>query len=139
MRVNESWTIWLRDYINFDKIGIGLSLLCAVHCVVTPLVILSIPFMARYYLMHPYFHYLLAVFIIPVGVYAFAKGHRHHHNNKVFLFGFPGLFLVGVVPILVHKFAVPVNEPILMLAGSGLLVSAHWMNRKSCSCELHHH
>ena len=116
----------------------GLSVLCALHCLLTPLIILSIPFLARYYLAHPMFHFILAATISPVGLVAFGAGIRHHHNWKVLLMGIPGLILVSVTPYLVHIQNWPLNEQVLMVIGSVLLVWAHLLNRRSCqSCGMH--
>jgi hypothetical protein len=125
--------------VNLDRWGMSLSLLCAIHCLLTPFVILSVPLMARYYLAHPLFHVMLAVFIIPVGLLAFASGFKHHRNFLVYLLGVPGLFVVVVTPYFVHALHYRWNEPVIMTVGSFLLITAHWINRRSCSCEAHHH
>jgi hypothetical protein len=128
------------DYVSWDRLGMGLSLLCAVHCLVAPLIILSIPLLARYYLVHPLFHFLLALAIIPVGLLAFLSGIRHHHNWWVLVLGIPGLALVTMVPYMVHVLKFDWNEQIWMVVGSLLLMSAHLINRKSCvSCRQHKH
>jgi hypothetical protein len=95
------------DYVDLDKIGMALSFVCGIHCLLTPLVILSMPMMARYYLSHPGFHLLMALLIIPIGLLAFLMGYRHHHKSKVLLLGIPGLFLVSIIPMLVHVFKFP--------------------------------
>jgi hypothetical protein len=134
----KSWVIKNLDYVSWDRIGMGLSILCALHCLVTPMIILSIPFLARYYLAHPLFHFLLAAAIIPVGLVAFFSGIRHHHNWWVLVLGLPGLALVTGTPYMVHIQHLPWNEPFLMVVGSLLLVSAHLLNRRSCSSCSHH-
>ncbi len=118
--------------VNWDRLGIGLSLLCAIHCVATPMIILSVPIMARYYLAHPYFHLILALMIIPVGMVAFIHGFTHHKNYLVLLLGIPGLFIVTGIPYLIHRLQFDLNEPIFMTIGSGLLILAHWNNRRRC-------
>lgn len=117
----------------------SLSFLCAIHCLLTPVIILSIPIMARYYLAHPWFHVILAFLIIPVGIFAFVRGYSHHKNSKVFLYGLPGLLIVGIAPLLIHRGVLDWNEPIAMVIGSSLLIWAHWINRKSCACDTHQH
>jgi len=134
----KSWFLKNLDYVSWDRIGMGLSVLCALHCLLTPVIILSIPFLARYYLAHPLFHLLLAAAIIPVGLIAFAAGIRHHHNWWVLALGLPGLLLVAGTPYMVHVQNMNWNEQALMVVGSVLLVSAHLLNRKSCaSCAIH--
>ncbi len=134
----KAWVLKNLDYVSWDRIGMGLSILCAVHCLVTPVIILSIPFLARYYLAHPLFHLVLAFMIIPVGLLAFYSGIRHHHNWWVAAMGIPGLVLVTGIPYMVHVQGFAWNEQALMVAGSVLLVAAHLLNRKSChTCEHH--
>jgi hypothetical protein len=134
----KAWVLKNLDYVSWDRIGMGLSILCAVHCLATPLVILSLPILARYYLVHPLFHFLLAGVIIPVGLIAFVAGLRHHRNWWVLVLGIPGLVLVTGVPYLVHVQNFNLNEPLMMVLGSLSLVMAHLLNRRSClSCDIH--
>lgn len=137
---NQGWMKTLiLNYINLDKIGLFLSALCALHCVLTPIIILSIPMMARYYLGSPLFHLVMAIMIIPVGLAAFISGVRHHKNKRVLYYGVPGLLIIGLVPFLVHSLGLPLNEVLLMLLGSYLLIRAHWINRRACACSAHAH
>jgi len=136
--VMKAWVTKNLDYVSWDKIGMGLSFLCALHCLLTPVLILSLPFLARYYLSHPAFHVLLALAIIPVGFIAFYAGIRHHRNYWVLVLGLPGLFLVAATPYFVHALKFPWNEPLLMIIGSLSLLGAHWLNRRGCrSCARH--
>jgi hypothetical protein len=126
-----------RTIFNLDKIGMFLSFLCAVHCILTPVLILSLPIMARYYMAHPAFHWLLALLVLPVGVLAFYQGYRHHRRLAVFWLGIPGLVIVAIVPTFFHAYLNMWSEPFFMVTGSGLLISSHWLNRHSCQCEIH--
>lgn len=125
--------------VNLDRWGMSLSLLCAIHCMLTPFVILSVPIMARYYLAHPFFHIAIALFIIPIGLLAFTSGYKHHRNLWVYLLGVPGLFIIVITPYFVHALRYDWNEPLIMTFGSILLIAAHLINRRSCACEAHHH
>ncbi|MEZ0391012.1 MAG: MerC domain-containing protein [Pseudobdellovibrionaceae bacterium] len=129
----KTWMLKNLNYVNWDRFGMGLSFVCALHCLLTPVLILSLPLMARYYLAHPGLHILLALFVLPVGLLAFVSGIRHHRNYWVLAMGLPGLFLVVGTPFLVHRLNFSWNEPVLMILGSGLLMTAHWVNRRSCS------
>ena len=134
----KAWMLKRWELASWDRLGMGLSILCALHCILTPVMILSIPLLARYYLAHPLFHFLLALLIIPVGLIAFFMGIRKHHNWKVLILGLPGLILVTLTPYVVHVHNLELNEPALMVIGSVMLVSAHLLNRKSClTCEIH--
>lgn len=135
----KAFTGKINNIINLDKLGMGLSLLCAIHCLVTPFLMMSLPIMGRYYIAHPWFHVLLALVIIPIGSLAFIKGYRHHRNIRVFLLGIPGLFIITLIPYLNHSLRFSLNEPVWMLVGSMLVIIAHWINRRSCACDSHHH
>jgi hypothetical protein len=128
------------DFMKWDQIGLALSVICALHCMLLPFVILSLPILARYFLANPFFHVLLALLILPVGTYAFLAGFRHHRNLWVLFLGFPGMLLVVVTPYLVHALSLALPEAAILFFGSGLLIAAHIINRKSCqSCQNHQH
>lgn len=135
----KAWVLKNLDYVSWDRVGMWLSFLCAVHCVLTPLMILSLPILARYYLAHPLMHLLLALMILPVGLVAFVLGYRHHRQKSIFFYGIPGLLIVSFVPYIVHSLHIGLNEQLFMIVGSGLLIFAHWKNRRACrDCALHH-
>jgi hypothetical protein len=129
--------------ISLDKLGISLSFICAIHCMITPLIMLSIPIMARYYLAQPWFHWILALFIVPVGLWAFISGYLQHQKKMVLFLGLPGLVIVGVIPVFFHDYFAWFHfwwaESAFMIVGSVFLISAHWVNRNACNHELHNH
>jgi hypothetical protein len=130
---------WM-NHVNWDRWGMSLSLLCAVHCVMTPLALLSLPMIARYLLLSPYFHVLMAILILPVGVYSFYVGYGHHHRRIVLWLGVPGLFLICFAPMVAHELERPADETPWMILGSFMLVAAHWINRRKCEkCDAHLH
>lgn len=128
------------DSTRLDKVGMFLSVVCMIHCLLTPILLLSLPILARYYLAHPWFHLALALLIIPVGLVAFYSGYRHHHNKLVLFLGLPGLLIIAGVPYLVHELLLPIPEAVVMTIGSVMMLSAHWLNKKNCQkcCEHDH-
>ena len=128
------------DTVTLDRFGMILSVICLIHCLITPLLLISLPILARYYLAHPMFHLMIALLIVPVGLMAFYSGYKHHRNKTVLLLGIPGLFIIAAIPYLVHEMHYPIPEAIVMTLGSVMMLSAHWINRKSCkTCKHHHH
>jgi len=114
---------------KLDHIGISLSFLCLVHCVVLPMVPISLPILARYYLTHPYLHVVLAIVVFPVALIALWRGFRCHQRTSIFIFG-----LIGVILILLAsttwvalEFIRP-YETILTITGSAILVTSHTLN-----------
>lgn len=141
---------------ELDIVGMVLSVLCLAHCLVLPFVMLSLPFIARYYLSQPWMHFVLALLILPVGFRAFYLGYREHKRALVFWLGVPGLLVVSITPYFFHVVlmsqqchfpGVPMqfnraqmlSETALMVSGSLLLISAHWFNRRQCQSCHHNH
>jgi hypothetical protein len=124
-----------------DRIGMLLSFLCAVHCLVLPFFMISLPIMARYYLAHPWFHLGLALVIVPVGLVSFWLGFRHHQKRFILSTGILGLMLVGVAPAVLQSpsfVSYARFEPWFIGFGSILLVWSHWKNRRACACSVKH-
>lgn len=126
------------DYGVWDRAGVILSALCLLHCLSMPMIVLSLPILARYYLANPIFHLVLALMIVPVGAYSFYKGYKHHHKVRPIMFGLPGMLLVSLTPYLVHVQGLSIPEQVSMIFGSALLITAHLINRRSCH-KCHHH
>lgn len=133
----QSQSNFFFRFSRLDRLGMLLSMLCLVHCLVLPFLILSLPILARYYLLHPYAHLVLAVLIVPLGLWTFVHGYRAHQNRIVLILGIPGLILVGLVPLILHRMSLIGPEPILVAFGSLLLVFAHWKNRSKCGPQCH--
>ncbi|MNK01161.1 MerC mercury resistance protein [compost metagenome] len=123
---------------KWDRIGIFLSSLCAIHCLATPLLVLALPFMGEVF-EHEMFHIGMAVFVVPVAFFAFWSGYKHHHQRPVFFMGILGASMIGLASVLPHEW-VEVNElDVVTIAGSFLLVIAHILNRRACLCHKHDH
>lgn len=123
-----------------DVVGMVISILCAIHCVATPFVVYSLPYLA-YSFHHPLFHLGIAVLVVPVGLWAFYRGYRQHHNWLVIVLGLVGLLTVTAAAILPHQYIHLLGHTQWTLLGSAFLISAHWLNRKkihqACSCHKH--
>lgn len=126
------------DTVKLDRFGMILSVICLIHCLLTPVLLVSLPILARYYLAHPLFHLIIALLILPVGLVAFYSGYRHHRNSWVLVWGLPGLFIISFIPYFVHELHFVIPEAFVMTVGSLMMLSAHWINRKSCQKCNHH-
>lgn len=113
-----------------DFLGIGLSGLCTIHCLVTSFSMMSLPLLARYYLANPYIHIFLTIFILPTGTLAFIFGVRAHKNFKIFALGVASVIAVGGIPASVHLLHAKINEPLYLGIASILLIAAHGMNQR---------
>lgn len=121
---------------RWDKLGMTLSGLCAIHCLLTPFLALAVPVLGETF-EQPWVHILMAIFVVPVGLYAFYSGYRHHKKKGLTALGFAGLAMVCVgllVPISGIDF---LGHDIITILGSLCLVVAHVLNRRACLCHRH--
>jgi len=122
---------------NLDALGIGASLVCAVHCVLLPLLIAGLPLLGLEVLENEKLEYALLGFSFLVGYSALFRGYRKHHRHAKPLV----LFSFGYLALLAGHFLAPENwEPFVITLGAGLIVWAHLQNLKECkSCKVCQH
>lgn len=125
---------------KLDYLGISISLLCLIHCLGLPLVLMSLPILARYYLTHPYFHVALALVIVPVALIALWRGFRQHQKISIFILGLLGVILILVASVTRVTFDLfRMYEPIFTIFGSVILSISHVLNlRQVKTCQLPH-
>ena len=120
-----------------DNLGITISAVCAIHCVLLPLIFIIAPYS---FLASHAFHEALIYFILPCGVIAFYLGCRQHKDLKVALLGSLGLALLFAALLMHdlhhgHEQHEELQTVIVTIIGSILLVFSHLRNRKLCSDE----
>ncbi|MCB9062853.1 MAG: MerC domain-containing protein [Halobacteriovoraceae bacterium] len=120
-----------------DRIGIGLSAVCAIHCLVTPLIFIAAPWLEGY-VEHGLFHIIMLTFVLPVGLFAFISQFRKHHDFKILSIGLIGLLFVtlGVIipEFLGHTQIGELLESSFSICGSIALLTGHYLNLKSRTC-----
>jgi hypothetical protein len=120
--------------INWDMLGIGTALACAIHCAVLPIFLTSLPFFGMEVIHNPAFEYGMIALAFLIGVNALYHGLRKHHHRilpiAVFVFGFILLLL---------KQAFSGHEIYLLIPAVLAIVSAHWMNYRYCRKANHCH
>lgn len=89
---------------NAGKIGTILTLICTIHCIITPFLSLSIPFFS-----HDegssWYEIALIVFAAAFGTSGLLHGYKYHHRNALPLaFFIPGLtfFVIGIIFSFLH-------------------------------------
>ncbi|WP_413287592.1 MerC domain-containing protein [Bdellovibrio sp. HCB337] len=115
---------------KWDRTGILLSSLCALHCLVTPFISLSLPLWV-YSIHYSPVHLAIALFIFPVAVYSFWAGFKKHESKTILLLGGLGLFLLCIALIGPSSRNQLRWNDIMTLMGSFLLVAAHALNFRS--------
>ncbi len=118
-----------NDLKEWDRTGAFLSALCALHCLVTPFVTLSLPLWV-YSIHYSPVHLFIAVFIFPIAIYSFWMGYKKHaHKSVLFLGGF-GLFLLSVALISPGSRDQLRWNDIMTIVGSIALFLGHFFNRR---------
>ena len=117
-----------------DGIAVGLSMLCLVHCLALPLIIIGVPLLAQFAETH--LHYQLLLLVVPLSVVAFAIGYRRHRMWRILVAGAAGLGLLIVGATIAHSQLGLLADRLFTIAGSLLLAAAHWKNsRGSVRCQ----
>lgn len=113
--------------VIWDKIGICASSLCLIHCILTPIILVSFPFIYESW-MHETVHITCAIIVMVSVVMAILPHCRKHGHKDIIAFALTGLVFV-LTGIFVHE-----NSEVLSIAltifGSTLLVIAHIKNIK---------
>ncbi|MCW8128023.1 MerC domain-containing protein [Microbulbifer halophilus] len=109
-----------------DTAGMLVSGLCLVHCLATPLLLaLGGAGMLGALLGHELFHLVLLGPVLLLALASFPAACRHHRRPVVMVSGFSGLLILIVALGLEGHW-----ELLASTVGAGLLVAAHWANRR---------
>jgi len=113
--------------INWDALGIGASVACAIHCAVLPLLLSSLPLFGINIINNYSFEYFMIALAFVVGSYALWHGYKKHHRSFVpFL-----IFVAGMLCLLAkqhwHEF-----ELFILPFAVACIVSAHIVNFRLC-------
>ena len=120
-----------------DKLAIGLSLACVIHCLALPVLLVLLPSMAALQLDNEAFHFWMIVAVLPSSVYALSIGCKQHKRYQLFFFGFIGLALLVLALVLGEDRVGEDGEKILTVAGAGFVAIGHWLNFRLCHAQSH--
>jgi len=113
--------------INWDAMGIGASVACAIHCALLPLVLTALPIFGINIIDNKAFEYFMILLAFAIGAYALSHGYRKHHKNAAPLIVFSCGMLFLFAKEIWHDYSV-----ILLIPAVTLIVSAHIINFKLC-------
>ena len=117
-----------------DKLAIGFSMVCVVHCLVLPiLLILLPPFSGLFALDDEMFHQWMLYAVLPISIAALMMGYLHHRSYKVFLVGSIGLLLIIISTTLGHDLLGETGEVVLSILGSIIIAFGHFRNYRLSS------
>ncbi|MDF1813212.1 MAG: MerC domain-containing protein [Verrucomicrobiales bacterium] len=88
-----------RKKVDADRVGVFLSVLCAIHCAATPILLIVLPTFGKIW-SHPASHWGMALFVVPIAVLMLTSGYRRHRKKWIIATGALGISLVIVGAIL---------------------------------------
>lgn len=125
-----------------DKIAISLSVLCAIHCFATPMLMVFVPSLAGLLIEPELLHMWLAVGVLPISAFALTLGCKKHRKVQVLALGVIGLASM-LTAVASGSLGLGENaEKALTLLGAALISGAHFWNYRLCkkhkkSCDCH--
>ena len=115
-----------------DKIAISLSVLCVLHCLTVPLLVVLLPSITVLALDREAFHLWMVIAVIPISLYALTLGCKKHKKPSILFFGLFGLaFLISAVFFGESQLG-EAGEKIITVIGSTLIAFSHFKNFTFC-------
>ena len=119
-------------HTSTDKIAISLSLLCAIHCLGLPLMLILLPSLTGTIIADEAFHLWLVLAVIPISAYSLSMGCKQHQRYPIIIYGILGiLFLIAAV--ISEDYLGEQWEIILTLIGTSIIALSHYKNYRICN------
>ena len=87
------------SYAWLDSLAISMSVICAVHCLLTPLLITLLPIISTTFWIHENFHLWMVLLVVPTTTAAVFMGCRKHKDKTVAYLSLTGLACIVFVTI----------------------------------------
>ncbi len=120
--------------INWDALGIGATLACAIHCAMLPLLMSSLPLFGINIIHHTGFEIGMILLALAIGTYSLWHGYRKHHHSFLPIV----IFYSGFTFLVLKQFFLHYSTWLLIPAVL-LIITAHLINYKSCRVHNHAH
>jgi len=120
----------ISSYTN--NVAIGLSALCLLHCLASPLLLVLLPGLSALQLENEAFHTWLLVGVIPTSVFSLFMGCRQHHRYRVVSLGICGLLFLILAVLVGDGENGKILEKILTLIGASIVGLSHYLNFRLC-------
>ena len=114
-----------------DKFAMSFSLICALHCLLTPILLLLLPAFASSLLASEAFHIGMLVVIVPTSLMALYVSCSASTNKHIIAWVVSGLLCLVVAILLEERFG-DAFETNVTLLGALLVAIGHYKNFKQC-------
>lgn len=115
-----------------DRLAISASVLCMLHCVATPLLLIAAPVISSTFLADEAFHQALVMFVLPTSLLALFLGCKNHRDNQVLVLGGLGLTTLVAVAFFGHDLLGEIGEKVATVISGAMLAFAHLRNYRLC-------
>lgn len=117
------------NYKSYDYFGIAASLLCGVHCALSPLIILLAPTFSTLW-SSTSVHIAAALFVVPLAAFALSRGYQRHRRLLPPVLGIIGclFILLALLPIWTGL------PPLAYVSGSGFAMNAQHLTDEHAGC-----
>jgi multisubunit Na+/H+ antiporter MnhG subunit len=130
-------TLSMKIKLNWDALGIGTSVACAIHCALLPVLVTSLPVFGINIIHNGFFEWGMIGLAFVVGSYSLFHGFVKHHRSYTPVI----IFSVGFIFLVLKQFY-PELEYWLLAIAVTFIISAHYINYKLChksKCASLHH
>ncbi len=115
-----------------DGAAIGLSALCAIHCLMLPVALTLLPVIATLPLGDESFHKALRFLVIPASAVGLSLGCKRHQHWLVMFCGVSGLVVMSFAALFGHELFGEAFEKGATLVGAFLVAGSHLANFRRC-------
>jgi len=113
--------------LNWDALGVAVSVACAIHCAVLPLVLATLPVLGINVLHNPGFECGMIGLAFLIGARAFWHGFRLHHRRFL-----PSVLFAVAILFLIAKQVWRQYEGVFVGLGVLFILGAHGLNYRLC-------
>jgi hypothetical protein len=118
---------------NFDKVAIGFSALCLVHCLLLPVAVVLLPTVGLLsFLSDEIFHLAMVALVLPVSAVALTLGCKQHRDWLVIGLGVLGLSVLVLTAVFAHDYLGKELEVVFTVVGALIVAACHIQNYRLC-------
>ena len=129
--ISENDKVMEKPSLNnrvLDKLGVWVSAMCALHCILLPVLLPALPLLASSFVAQEWFERSILTISIAIGFAALLIGFKQYHRQ---LYPLYSLSLGAIIYWNKHMFG-EAYEPITITVGAAFIIAAHLINLKLC-------
>ena len=117
-----------RPRYNLDVLGMILSLACAVHCAIMPIILVLGAFTGLHFLADPMLEHTIIIASMLIAGASLIPHYFHHKRKEVLIVASTGFALIFIG----HWHGMAWLHTILMVAGGTAIAFSHLLNMRFC-------